>query len=102
MASPATRTDLVLGTWSASSSLLCFSPWWCSCSPSGCWGQATAEPGRGAGVPAAGGAWVAEPGILASTWARNEFQVVQFIPLFVLPQVFLGACSGPWSRCPGI
>jgi ABC-2 type transport system permease protein len=29
-------------------------------------------------------------GILASAFARNEFQVVQFIPLFVLPQALLG------------
>jgi ABC-2 type transport system permease protein len=29
-------------------------------------------------------------GILASTFARNEFQVVQFIPIIILPQVLLG------------
>lgn len=29
-------------------------------------------------------------GILASAFARNEFQVVQFIPLFVIPQALLG------------
>ena len=28
-------------------------------------------------------------GIFISTYARNEFQVVQFIPLFLLPQIFL-------------
>ena len=29
-------------------------------------------------------------GILASTFARNEFQVVQFIPLIIIPQALLG------------
>ena len=29
-------------------------------------------------------------GILASAFARNEFQVVQFIPLFIIPQALLG------------
>ena len=29
-------------------------------------------------------------GILASAFARNEFQVVQFIPLLIIPQVLLG------------
>ena len=29
-------------------------------------------------------------GILASTFARNEFQVVQFIPLVIIPQALLG------------
>jgi ABC-2 type transport system permease protein len=32
----------------------------------------------------------ANMGILASTFAMNEFQVVQFIPLFFIPQVLLG------------
>ena len=39
-------------------------------------------------------------GILASTWARNEFQVVQFIPLFVLPQLFLGGLLWPVEQMP--
>lgn len=34
-------------------------------------------------------------GILASAFARNEFQVLQFIPLLILPQVFLGGTF--WS-----
>ena len=34
-------------------------------------------------------------GILASAFARNEFQVLQFIPLVILPQVFLGGTF--WS-----
>jgi ABC-2 type transport system permease protein len=29
-------------------------------------------------------------GILASTFARNEFQVVQFIPILIIPQALLG------------
>lgn len=29
-------------------------------------------------------------GILASTFARNEFQVVQFIPIIIIPQALLG------------
>ena len=29
-------------------------------------------------------------GIFTSTFARNEFQVIQFIPIIILPQVFLG------------
>ncbi|MDP3062476.1 MAG: ABC transporter permease [Chloroflexota bacterium] len=34
-------------------------------------------------------------GILVSTYARNEFQVVQFIPLLMLPQVFLSVILWP-------
>ena len=33
-------------------------------------------------------------GIFISTFARNEFQMVQFIPLIILPQVFL--CGVLW------
>ena len=39
-------------------------------------------------------------GILASTWARNEFQVVQFMPLFILPQFFLGGLLWPVEQMP--
>ena len=39
-------------------------------------------------------------GILASTWARNEFQVVQFIPLFILPQFLLGGLLWPVEQMP--
>jgi ABC-2 type transport system permease protein len=39
-------------------------------------------------------------GILASTYARNEFQVVQFIPLFILPQVFLSGVLWPVEQMP--
>ena len=34
-------------------------------------------------------------GIFISTFARNEFQMVQFIPLIILPQVFLGGILWP-------
>jgi len=40
-------------------------------------------------------------GILASTYARNEFQVVQFIPLLLLPQFFLGGLLWPVEQMPG-
>jgi len=39
-------------------------------------------------------------GILASTWARNEFQVMQFMPLFILPQFFLGGLLWPVEQMP--
>jgi ABC-2 type transport system permease protein len=39
-------------------------------------------------------------GILISTYARNEFQVVQFIPLFILPQVFLSGVLWPVEQMP--
>jgi ABC-2 type transport system permease protein len=39
-------------------------------------------------------------GILVSTYARNEFQVVQFIPLFILPQVFLSGVLWPVEQMP--
>lgn len=40
-------------------------------------------------------------GIFTSTFARNEFQVIQFIPLIILPQVFLGGVLWPVEQMPG-
>jgi ABC-2 type transport system permease protein len=40
-------------------------------------------------------------GILASTFARNEFQVLQFIPLVIFPQVLLGGTFWVVSEMPG-
>ena len=37
-------------------------------------------------------------GLLASAFARSEFQVVQFMPAIILPQLLLWAC---WSRASG-
>lgn len=39
-------------------------------------------------------------GILASAFARNEFQVLQFIPLTILPQVLLSGTIWPVSDLP--
>lgn len=39
-------------------------------------------------------------GILASAFARNEFQVVQFIPLVIIPQVLLGGTFWAVSEMP--
>jgi ABC-2 type transport system permease protein len=39
-------------------------------------------------------------GIFISTFAKNEFQMVQFIPLIILPQVFLGGLLWPISQMP--
>jgi ABC-2 type transport system permease protein len=40
-------------------------------------------------------------GILASAFARNEFQVLQFIPIVILPQVLLGGTFWAVSDMPG-
>lgn len=40
-------------------------------------------------------------GIFVSTYARNEFQVVQFIPLIILPQFFLSGILWPVEQMPG-
>jgi ABC-2 type transport system permease protein len=40
-------------------------------------------------------------GILASAFARNEFQVLQFIPLVIFPQVLLGGTFWAVSDLPG-
>ncbi|MDP6668028.1 MAG: ABC transporter permease [Dehalococcoidia bacterium] len=40
-------------------------------------------------------------GIFISTFARNEFQVVQFIPLLIAPQIFLSGMILPTSQLPG-
>ena len=37
-------------------------------------------------------------GITLSFYARNELQVIQFIPLVLLPQIFLGGSSGRCRR----
>ena len=41
-------------------------------------------------------------GMLASAFARNEFQVVQFIPLLIIPQILLGGSFWAVSDLPGI
>ncbi|TAK74161.1 MAG: ABC transporter permease [Dehalococcoidia bacterium] len=40
-------------------------------------------------------------GLLVSAFARTEFQAVQFLPLFLLPQVFLSGLMAPRERMPG-
>lgn len=40
-------------------------------------------------------------GILASAFARNEFQVVQFIPIVIIPQVLLGGSFWAVADLPG-
>ncbi len=40
-------------------------------------------------------------GIFISTFARNEFQVVQFIPIILLPQIFLSGAVLPFEQLPG-
>jgi ABC-2 type transport system permease protein len=39
-------------------------------------------------------------GIFISVFARNEFQMVQFIPLIILPQIFLCGLLWPVSQMP--
>jgi len=39
-------------------------------------------------------------GIFISAFARNEFQMVQFIPLIILPQVFLAGLLWPVEQMP--
>ena len=39
-------------------------------------------------------------GIFASAFARNELQVIQFIPLFLIPQVLLGGLFFPIKTLP--
>ncbi|MEK7848762.1 MAG: ABC transporter permease [Chloroflexota bacterium] len=40
-------------------------------------------------------------GIFFSTFARNEFQVMQFIPMVMAPQLFLGGVLVPLEQMPG-
>lgn len=39
-------------------------------------------------------------GTFTSTFARNEFQIMQFIPIFILPQMFLCGLLWPVSQMP--
>jgi len=39
-------------------------------------------------------------GIFVSTFARNEFQMVQFIPLIIIPQIFLCGVIWPVEQMP--
>lgn len=39
-------------------------------------------------------------GIFVSTYARNEFQVTQFIPLVIMPQLFLSGVLWPVAQMP--
>ena len=40
-------------------------------------------------------------GIFVSTFAKNEFQVIQFIPLILAPQIFLSGIIVPTDQMPG-
>lgn len=40
-------------------------------------------------------------GIFISTFAKNEFQMVQFIPLIIIPQIFLSGVIWPVEQMPG-
>jgi len=39
-------------------------------------------------------------GIFISTFAKNEFQMVQFIPLIIIPQIFLSGIIWPVEQMP--
>jgi len=41
-------------------------------------------------------------GILVSTFAKNEFQVVQFIPIIIVPQIFLTGVIVPVENMPWV
>ena len=41
-------------------------------------------------------------GIFVSTFANNEFQVVQFIPIVLLPQIFLSGVVIPTDQMPSV
>ena len=41
-------------------------------------------------------------GMLASSFARNEFQVVQYIPLLIIPQMLIGGTIVPVEDLPAI
>ncbi|RAE44859.1 ABC transporter permease, partial [Burkholderia multivorans] len=41
-------------------------------------------------------------GLLASAFARTEFQVVQFLPVLVFPQILLGGIFLPRDRLPDV
>lgn len=41
-------------------------------------------------------------GLLASAFARTEFQVVQFMPVFVFPQILLGGIFIPTDQLPAV
>jgi ABC-2 type transport system permease protein len=68
----------------------------------------------GLGVPSAGAPWLAflvtflmglaavNLGIFLSTFARTELQIVQFIPVVVVPQALLAGVLWPVESLPGI
>lgn len=41
-------------------------------------------------------------GVFVSTFAKNEFQVIQFIPLIFAPQIFLSGVLQPVDKLPGV
>ena len=73
-----------------------------------------AELNLGLGVPIAGSPWLAfvitlllaisavNLGIFLSTFARTEFQILQFIPLVIVPQALLAGIFWPIDSLPGI
>jgi ABC-2 type transport system permease protein len=53
------------------------------------------SPGTVVGIAVADAVLGMAMGLLVSAFARNEFQAVQFMPLFVMPQVFLCGLFAP-------
>lgn len=41
-------------------------------------------------------------GVFVSTFAKNEFQVIQFIPLIMAPQIFLSGVIQPVEKLPSV
>jgi ABC-2 type transport system permease protein len=41
-------------------------------------------------------------GIFLSTFARTELQIIQFIPIVIVPQILLGGVLWPVDRLPGV
>ena len=41
-------------------------------------------------------------GVFISTFAKNEFQVIQFIPLLLAPQIFLSGVIQPVQNLPNL
>ena len=118
LATPVRRSEIVSATaWASGSSRR--SRWrWCSCSCS----ERSMSTRSGhcqrstwaLGVPIAGSPVLAfvitlllalcavNLGIFLSTFARTEFQIIQFIPLVIVPQAFLSGIVFPVDQLPGL
>ena len=103
LTTPLGKGDLMLGYALAFGLWRCCRPWWRRGSRCGCAGSTSRGRSWLLVVVAVFDALLGTAlGLLASGFARTEFQAVQFLPAFVLPQFLLCGLLVPRDQLPAV